>query len=239
MVGRRPSLVDQVRQSLAEMISSGEYGVGDRLPNEQEMCERFGVSRATVREAYGTLVDAGYLSRRHGTGTFVSRAPNTHSLDLNLSYTAMIKNAGYEPSVAVVRQAVESADEVTRDRLGLDAGDEVVLVERIRYADSRPVVYSLDRIPVKLVPTNRLGSIDGSIFEFLHEIKRGAKNGQARILPVLATEAEGRHLKVDPGVPLLFFDEVDYDATGDPVLYSQEWHTSDVFELWLNRRAYD
>ena len=67
MAGRRPTLVDQVREELTELISGGTYAVGDRLPNEQEMSDQFRVSRATVREAYRALIDAGYLLRRHGT----------------------------------------------------------------------------------------------------------------------------------------------------------------------------
>ncbi|MER6530555.1 GntR family transcriptional regulator, partial [Streptomyces sp. NPDC001508] len=74
MAGRRPTLVDEVREGLIESITNGTYGVGDRLPNEQEIGEQFNVSRATVREAYRQLIDAGYLHRRHGAGTFVSRA---------------------------------------------------------------------------------------------------------------------------------------------------------------------
>lgn len=237
MSGRRPTLVEQVRQSLVELISSDQYQVGDRLPNEQELCDRFSVSRATIREASRALIDAGYLSRRHGTGTFVMRRPNRHAMDLNLSYTAMIQDAGYTPSVRVVRQSREVADEATREHLQLEEGDEVLLVERIRYADERPVVYSLDSVAVNIIPSTQLGDVGPSLFEFLENIHRGARNGRARILPVLATATESEHLLVPVGVPLLFIDEVDYDENGAPVLASREWHTSDVFEMWMNRRA--
>jgi GntR family transcriptional regulator len=237
MAGRRPTLVEEVRQSLMEQLSSGVFQVGDRLPNEQEMCERFNVSRATVREAYRALIDAGYLSRKHGTGTFVTRLPNRHSIDLNLSYTAMIQEAGYTPSVTIVQRSREVADEQTRDLLQLAEGEEVVLVERVRYADDSPVVYSLDRIPARIVPDGDLESVTPSLFEFLESLDHGARNGRARILPVLAGARESRHLAVAEGVPLLHFDEVDYDDKGVPVLASQEWHTSDVFEMWINRKA--
>ncbi|GLY64950.1 GntR family transcriptional regulator [Amycolatopsis taiwanensis] len=220
-----------------EDFSSGVYQVGDRLPNEQEMCDRFGVSRVTVREAYRALTDDGYLSRRHGTGTFVARVPNRHSLDLNLSYTAMIQDAGYTPSVKVVQQSQEVADEDTRELLQLDEGDKVLLLERVRYADDRPVVYSIDRVPLKIIPTSHVGEVGPSLFEFLENIRRGARNGRAKLLPVLATARESQYLSVPEGVPLLFFDEVDYDMSGQPVVASREWHTSNVFEMWINRRA--
>lgn len=237
MAGRRPTLVDQVREELTELISGGTYAVGDRLPNEQEMSDQFRVSRATVREAYRALIDAGYLSRRHGTGTFVNRVPQRHALDLNLSYTAMIQAAGFTPSITVISQRVEAADEEDRGRLRLEEGDEVVIVERVRFADKRPVVYSVDRIPLEIVPEAIRGNLGPSLFDMLDQANRGARAGRTRLLPVLAGEREHELLGVDVGAPLLYFDEVDFDREGRPVMASFEWHTSDVFEMWLNRRS--
>ena len=237
MAGRRPTLVDQVREELTELISSGTYEAGDRLPNEQEMSDRFGASRATVREAYRGLIDAGYLSRRHGTGTFVNRVPQRHALDLNLSYTAMIQAAGFTPSIKVISQRVEEASEDDCGRLRLAHGDEIVVVERVRLADDRPVVYSVDRVPLIIVPDKVRGDLGPSLFEMLEDANRGARAGRARLLPVLAGPRESDLLNVACGAPLLYFDEVDFDEDGAPVMASFEWHTSDVFEMWLNRRS--
>jgi GntR family transcriptional regulator len=237
MAGRRPTLVDQVREELTELISSGAYPVGERLPNEQEMSVQFSVSRATVREAYRALIDAGYLSRRHGTGTFVNRLPQRHALDLNLSYTAMIQAAGFEPSIKVISQRIEVADDEDRKRLRLQSGDQIVVVERVRLADDRPVVYSVDRIPLDIVPEQLRGNLGPSLFDMLEEASRGARAGRARLLPVLAGPRESDLLNVKQGAPLLYFDETDFDREGAPVMASFEWHTSDVFEMWLNRRS--
>lgn len=237
MAGRRPTLVDQVREQLTELISGGAYPVGGRLPNEQEMSVQFRVSRATVREAYRALIDAGYLTRRHGTGTFVNRLPQRHALDLNLSYTAMIQAAGFEPSIKVVSQRIETADDGDRKRLRLQPGDEIVVVERVRLADDRPVVYSIDRIPLEIVPEQMRGNLGPSLFDMLEDASRGARAGRARLLPVLAGPRESDLLDVKVGAPLLYFDETDFDGEGAPVLASFEWHTSDVFEMWLNRRS--
>ncbi len=237
MAGRRPNLAEQVRDELTELISNGTYVVGDRLPNEDEMSVKFAVSRATVREGYRALIDAGYLSRLHGKGTYVTRVPQRHALDLNVSYTAMIRAAGFTPSIKIISQRVAAADDADRARLRLDRGAEVVIVERVRFADDRPVVYSVDRVPLALVPEELRGSLGPSLFGLLENLNHGVRNGRAKLLPVLAGPPEAAQLRVDNGVPLLYFDEVDYDIDGTPVLASFEWHTSDVFEMWLNRRA--
>lgn len=237
MSARRATLVEQVREELLAQIIGGKYTRGDRLPNEQEMSEQFAVSRATMREAYSGLIDMGYLVRRHGRGTFVSRAPLRHALDLNLSYTSLIKAAGFEASIRVLSQHEEEAADEDRERLSLDEGELVLRVERIRYADDRPVVYSIDRVPLDVVPLAERSDVQPSLFSMFSASGHGVRNGRAKLRPVLAGKAEAMHLQVEEGAPLLRFDEVDYDQEGRAILASTEWHTTDVFEMWINRRA--
>ena len=237
-MARRQPLVQEVRSALQELIRSGQYAPGDRLPNEQVIGERYQVSRATVREAYRGLIEAGYLVSRQGAGTFVARLPQQHSLDLNLSYTEMISAAGFVPSIVVIGVVHRAAGDVDAQLLGIERDAEVIQVERLRLADGRPVVYSVDRVAAAIVPEAEKGvGFGSSLFGMLERASRGARNGRARILPVLATDSIASHLHVEPGSPLLHFDETDFDEDGTPVLASLEWHTSDVFDMWINRRA--
>jgi DNA-binding GntR family transcriptional regulator len=75
----------ELRQILADEIATGKHAVGGRFPTEFELCDRFGVSRHTVREALRMLQDQGLLSRHAGSGTTVlakSRAAlYSHTLD--------------------------------------------------------------------------------------------------------------------------------------------------------------
>ena len=57
------------------LIASGEWQEGDRLPPERQLCQDFGVSRATLRQALGELEERGLISRHQGRGTFVTQAP--------------------------------------------------------------------------------------------------------------------------------------------------------------------
>lgn len=68
---RRRSLIDEVAQLLRTEILDGAWQVGERIPNEAELCRRTGVGRNTVREAVQSLVHAGLLERRQGSGTYV------------------------------------------------------------------------------------------------------------------------------------------------------------------------
>src|SRR5258706_6047287 len=67
----RSSLVPQVIEQLRTQISSGEWGVGTRIPPEPHLAATLGVGRNTLREAVLALVHAGLLERRQGSGTYV------------------------------------------------------------------------------------------------------------------------------------------------------------------------
>lgn len=64
-------LAEDVEKSLREEIESGTYSVGDKLPTESALCEKFGVSRTVVREAVAGLRAAGLVVSRRGSGVFV------------------------------------------------------------------------------------------------------------------------------------------------------------------------
>lgn len=68
---RRTGLIDQVIEQLRAQITSGHWAVGARIPTESELAQLTATSRNTVREAVQSLVHAGLLERRQGSGTYV------------------------------------------------------------------------------------------------------------------------------------------------------------------------
>lgn len=68
-------LSDTVVRTLEQLIRGGTFCPGDRLPTERELSERFGVSRAVVREAIACLKADGYVVTRQGAGAYVAARP--------------------------------------------------------------------------------------------------------------------------------------------------------------------
>lgn len=234
---RRPSLVEQVRQALLRDLATGQLKPGTKLVNETDLAERFAVSRATVREAVTALMDAGYLARRHGSGTFVTAAPRTpHRLESSVSYTGMIRAAGHEPGEAIMSKSRRAPTETERGLLDLDAADSVIEVERIRFADQRPVIYSLDRIPESLLGQAADHELDPSLYALLARTGHPVASASAHLIPVVASTRMAKLLAIRRGTPLLRIDQVDYDPRGHPIMLSDEWHVADAFELIVNRR---
>jgi GntR family transcriptional regulator len=235
---KRPSLVDQVREGLLDDLIGGKLERGVKLPNENELADRFNVSRATVREAVLGLLDAGYLSRRHGSGTYVTSAPRSrHALDTTVSYTAMIRESGHEPGEIVIAKGVRSPTELERGLLDLAEGENVVEVERVRLADRRPVIYSRDRIPEVLLGDVAADALDSSLYVVLESAGHPVARARSQLIPTLANAKLARFLSIKRGTPLLHVEQVDYDARGSAVMLSLEWHVADAFEMIVNRRS--
>ena len=66
-------LYEQLKMALRERIESQIFEPGERMLSEVELCDKYGVSRITVRRAVDELVEEGYLERRQGKGTFVAQ----------------------------------------------------------------------------------------------------------------------------------------------------------------------
>lgn len=66
------TILEQVMKKIQEMIASGEYKVGDKLPKESDLAERLGVGRSSVREALKIFNYLGVLDSKTARGTFVS-----------------------------------------------------------------------------------------------------------------------------------------------------------------------
>ena len=235
----RPKLPDRVRDSLLSDLFSNVYVAGDQLPNEDELAARFEVSRATIREAVRGLVEAGYLVRRHGRGTFVTALPrHRHTLNANLSYTAMIREAGLEPGRKLIRHLVRVATGQEAAALAIAPTESVLYVERIRLADGRPVVYSTDRISAVLLGEAVEGVADSSsLYALLEGAHAGVRSALATLHPVVADARLARLLDVRVGSPLQEIEQIDFDELGRPVMFSSEWHVPDIFELSVNRMS--
>jgi GntR family transcriptional regulator len=236
-MSRRPTRAEYVRASLLAELRAGKYGVGEKLPNEDELGRQFDVSRATVREAVQGLMEIGYLTRKHGLGTFVTRTPShRHSIDMTVSYTEMIRSAGMHPDETVVDRQERTATPDEAERLGLREDAVLVCIQRVRTADGIPAVYSEDRIPGSLLADFEGAALDTSLYVILAQAGLTIHHAVATLRPVIADARLARLLAVPRGSALQYIEQVDFTADGAPAMLSSEWHAPGIFELSVNRR---
>jgi GntR family transcriptional regulator len=229
-----------VRDRLAGDIASGAIPAGSRLPPEPQLAAELGVSRATLREALRSLEEDGFVTRTRGAGTYATHRPRArNNLDVNFGVTEAIRAAGMEPGTvsAEVRSERASPDEAAA--LDLAPGDAVTVLERVRTADGRNVVYSKDVLAASLLGVDALDRLGGgSVYDLLDSSASVVvQHGVVVVEPKTADRELARRLGVQMGALLLYLRQVDYDGAGNPVLLSHEYHLADAFEFTVVRRG--
>src|ERR1700749_1407279 len=81
---------------LHDEIARGALAPGDALPTEQALCDQFGVSRITVRRALADLAGRGYIERRQGVGSFVSRRAVSDGVPATGSYMDGLRQTQFQ-----------------------------------------------------------------------------------------------------------------------------------------------
>ncbi len=82
----------QLRSAILASLARGELKLGDRLPTEIELIQKYGISRATVREGLASLVEDGILNRRPGAGTFIASTGTTNQSKIVAAMIPCVRN---------------------------------------------------------------------------------------------------------------------------------------------------
>ena len=231
-----------VQSELAQQIDQGLFPAGARLPSEPALATQLGVSRATLREALRSLESEGRLRRSWGSGTYVAEGRRlANSLDLNFGVTEAIRAAGMEAGIEHGRHWLEPASSGEAGRLALQPGQDVLIVERVRTANRKPVVLSRDILPGWIV-LNRAGVADEMLQRSIYDVLEKdlgvvIDHGVASFRPVKADVTVARLLGIRRGELLLAIWQIDYDQEDRPVLSSHEYHIADAFDFTVMRRG--
>src|ERR1700752_5006928 len=212
----RKTLTEVAQQELRQAITRGTFRPGSQLPTEAELCEMLGVSRTVVREALRVLEDDGLVARRHGVGTFVRNHPILKNLNFNFGITEMIESAGLKPGTSHLAIQTENADQEKAEQLRVAVGTPLITVERVRTADGRPVVYSLDTLTESLLQRAdfdpqllRTASIYNVLQTSLGQV---IEYGIARLMPVAAPDHVSEKLQLPPNALTLYIVQTDYSS---------------------------
>jgi len=162
----------QLKKQLLVLIDGAVLKDGDMLPPENELSELLGVSRPTVRQAFGELVKEGYLRRYKGKGTYVSR-PKVEERCLSKleSFNQEMLQKGMAPHTQVLGLSRIPGDPKANEKLNLPMDTPLIQLSRLRFADDVPLVYVETYLPYK--PYAKLLEVDfisTSLYDALEEI---------------------------------------------------------------------
>ncbi len=224
MVRSSAALHEQVRATLAQEIADGVYDETGKIPAEPELCERFGVSRITVRRAVSDLEAMGTVRRRQGTGTFVTKRDNAISVMTIGGFADTYASRTDHMTRQVKRAEVTTADAQTAAALHVEPGAPVFALERVFLLDGVPIsidrsTYSLDRFP----DLDKRVDAETSTYRVLRE-EYGVEFAEVRrdVRIGFTTPESAEWLQRPANEPLLVTDKVALDRAGQVI------HTSRI-----------
>lgn len=239
MITRSPSLTDQVKAHVRERIEAGGFEDG-RIPPEVELAEELGVSRTTVRDALSRLENEGAIYRKQGAGTFVNEQglQIRSRLEEIWSYTKVLEDHGYTPSVKIVSEKTGSPDEATSEALGLEDGEEVLTITKLFLEDDEPVILTTNHIPVRILADGDYAEDESlPLYEFIEDHSEQALSYYlSEIIPVCLEGEIAEQLGVAEGTVALSFHEVGYDQANEPIVRATSFFRDDLLRFRLIRR---
>jgi GntR family transcriptional regulator len=202
------------------------------LPSDAQLCEEFGVSRMTARNAVQRLVQEGLVYRLPGKGTYVAGS-GAHREASNLTnFTKEMRRRGRTPSSRLLERELRPASELEERRLQLPEGASVVSVRRVRIADGEPVAIEHAVLPGQAADAVLEADLES---ESLHEalIAGGLvpARGHATIGSEPAEPEEAMLLDVPSGWPLLVERRLIVDQDGRPLELTESRYASGRYAL--------
>ncbi|MFI8291328.1 GntR family transcriptional regulator [Streptomyces sp. NPDC085614] len=187
---------------IGEALDS-DFAVGEILPNERDLAARFGVARATLRQALEQLELEGRLQRRRGVGTTV--APPRVGVDV--STTQHTWPGVGDDTWQSVDSATDAVPAAVARLLAIEPGEQVHIVRRLRVTEGQPVAAELLYVPSGSVPG--LSAVDtpsgpARARGVLRELQRLVLDGQDRSVELGSARADdAKELDRLPGAPVL------------------------------------
>lgn len=229
---------ERIACALREDIVSGRFTPGAKLPNEQQLAQRFGVHRHTLRQAVRQLVHEGHVRVVHGSGTYVRELVLDYALQRRTRMTENLAHAGERAERELLHHERIEAGEWAA-ALKLPARERVEVLYTRATVRGRPIglsttVYPAHRFPGIAAVFAQTGSITRSLRHFgVQDYVRAGSTVSCR----LPTPEEADALARSAGEPVLVVQFHSVDSHGEPVEAGRTLFAGDAVQLTVDHGA--
>ena len=227
----------QIKETIKGWIINKEFNLGEKIPTENELAEKFNVSRLTVRQAISQLIQEGFLRSKRGEGTFVTDNENLLN-SLGIEFSGVMDDLFfYQISKIKIESAKIGripAPKLIKEKLELDNEEkEVVQVKRVRLLRGKLFTFTVNYFPLEI----------GARIKEKHLYQKPLIRILAEDLGIQFTEAVqtieasfadqevSEKLGVPSGSPILFVERIMYAKKHKPVEVFQSFYRGDLYKI--------
>jgi GntR family histidine utilization transcriptional repressor len=145
-------IYQQIKKTIAERISNGDWIAGQKLPSENELVNALDVSRMTINRALRELTQQGLINRVHGLGSFVADRPRHASLIELQDIALEVAVSGKRHRSKIIVLENRKADIDIARLMQVDTGSDLFFLEAVHYQDELPIQLEARYVSPNLVP---------------------------------------------------------------------------------------
>jgi GntR family transcriptional regulator/GntR family frlABCD operon transcriptional regulator len=193
---------------LRKHIEEGIYREGDLLPSENELCQLYGMTRPTARQALAALAAEGFIRKQQGKGSIVRSLPRDIGI-LSVGGTTSALGSQNLQTLLIVSPVIQPWSAVFMFELSaLERESGCIYMERLRLLDDVPVFYDINFIPNINLPRFTSRQFENkSLFEMLrHHYQLEITGGEQRLRAIPAAKTVAAHLRISLRAPVLHLE---------------------------------
>ncbi|MGL4452377.1 MAG: GntR family transcriptional regulator [Sarcina sp.] len=219
----------QLKSIILEKIENGIWKEGDLISSERELSDKYSISRMTIRQALGELVQEGYLLKKKGKGTFVCK-PKVTQKDI-MSFTEMISKTGGKLENIILEFDVIKTPEFLKS---IFTEKTAYKINRNRMVDGEIIANELIYMPYSIGKELKEENLKSSIYKYLESLNHNVNYCDSSINSVLITDEYKKLFKLKIDVPLLKVNNKVYGLSDKLLFFETAIYRSDKYTLEVN-----
>lgn len=230
-------LYQELANTIMKDVINGKYEIGEKLPSAKKLCELYGVSNSTVREALRVLQNEGIVKSINGIGTFINKRMLKSDLSRLVSTKLLIESSGFEDKISGLKIYEHGAKEEWEEKL--EGSSPFIIIERVRSTDECNLVKTINVLRKEVVGDIFEGGFDGSLLDYLQSAL------DIRIvysISEIKVPAHDNQIDIDAnnilGGKALLLDQVHYDEHDNPIFISIDYMNNEKMRFFIRRERF-
>lgn len=229
-------IYQEIERDIIQSITNKELKINDQIMTEEQLSEKYGVSRMTINKAISNLVRTGYIYRIPGKGSFVRNPQISKNFDSSDSFTNDMKSLGLKPGSKLLEYSAKRGVDfpLAAEKLNLSGEDLIHYFVRLRTGDDLPMAISYTYVSSKCITAIDLSCLENSFYDYVDNtlgLVRGYSEGEMTARMPTPEQAELLQITNDA---LLLNTHVTYLDSGVPMEYILTYYVGSRYAYYYS-----